>query len=124
MKSVLTRVKKQASRARGHFPSPLPVGMAEFDSFANSIFDAYNLPNMPSYRHAIATMIMHLPPTQSRVPKKYFAASIKKAQSNEVAYQVIQDSKAAEKAFNEAREATESTVALEPTNDQPPQDQL
>lgn len=51
---------------------------------------------MPSYRHAIATMIMHLGPTTSRKSNYYFASSIRKAMANQIAYQVIQDLKADE----------------------------
>lgn len=74
----------------GKFPSKLPVGMDELDSFTSDILSTYHLPDKPSYRHAVANMIMHLGPTISHAPKSYFAKSIIKAMANQVAFEKIQ----------------------------------
>lgn len=105
-------IKKAFQRLTGLLPSQLPMGMQDLDRFCISIFNTYDLPDMPSYRHAIATMIMHLGPTQSRAAKKYFAISIKKAMSNQVAYELILKIKEDEKQTKEVTTApaTESHV--------------
>lgn len=83
-------VKRILSFVRGFFPSQLPVGLESFHKWADSIFDTYNIPNGSTYRHALASMIMHLGPTTHRKSKWFFVASIRKAQANEVAFDVIQ----------------------------------
>jgi len=84
----------------------LPVGLSEFNAFCETIFTKYSLPDMPSYRNAVATMIMHLPQTEDKAALSFFAKSIRKAMANQVAYEVIQqireDEKAKEKAQSDA----------------------
>lgn len=82
-------MKKLLSKLRGFFPTALPTGKTEFDQFCLKIFDIYNLPDMRSYREAIATMIMHSGPTISTKSLYYFAKSIRKAQANQVAYNML-----------------------------------
>jgi hypothetical protein len=96
----------------------LPTTLEGFHQFADSIFEDYELPNLPSYRHAIATMIMHLDPTVIEVERSYFAKSIKKAMANQIAYDVIQTIKKeeAEKLAQEKlaqEQATNETVPNE-----------
>lgn len=102
-------MKKQLNQLFGLFPSKLPTGVAEFKDWADSIFYTYDLPDMPSYRQALASMIMHLGPTVDRKPKLFFAKSVKKAQANQIAYEEIQKLKKAE------AEYIASTIALENT---------
>lgn len=83
-------IKKSYKKLIYTLPSKLPVGMNEFDQFCKSVFDTYDLPDAPSYRQAIASMIMHLGPTEARASKRYFAASIYKAMANQIAYENIQ----------------------------------
>lgn len=90
---------------RGKFPSALPKGTKEFEAFSSSIFETYHLPNLPSYEHAIATMIMHLGPQIDRLPKSYFARSIRKAMANEVAYSKLQEIREIEKKKEEDKKA-------------------
>lgn len=90
------------------FPTALPRGTGEFEDFAQSIIDTYKLPDLPSYRHAIASMIMHLPPTCHRAAKRFFAKSVLKAMANEVSYAKIQEYRDAMK------EADKSGDTLEP----------
>lgn len=108
-------LKKLFSQLRGYFPSALPKGAKEFDVFIESILETYNLPDMPSYRHAVASMIMHLGPQTSTKSKIFFARSIRKAMSNQVAYEKIQELKDAEiaKAKQEQLKADEVTAAVE-----------
>jgi hypothetical protein len=103
-------LKSWLKKQLGLWPQKLPVGISEFDAFAKKIFAIYEIPDLPSYRNAIATMIMHLPPTVDKMPLVYFGRSIKKAQSNQIAYEIIQQIKEAEKAAK-AIEASEPVNA-------------
>lgn len=95
---LLKIIKTGIQKLAGRLPHKLPVGGTEFDKFFDSIVETYDLPNLPSYKHAVATMIMHLGPLQHRVSKHYFYASIRKSMANQVAYDKIQEIKDAERA--------------------------
>lgn len=45
---------------------------------------------MPSYRHAIASMILHLDTLITHKPKRFFAKAIRKSMANQVAFEKIQ----------------------------------
>lgn len=76
------------------FPRPLPcLGMTDFDRFCDDIFNVYDLPSLPSYRQAIASMVMHLSPTTAYKSPMYFAFAVKKAMANQLAYEKIQQLK-------------------------------
>lgn len=76
------------------YPTMLPQTDAEFLPYCDSIIQMAGLTPNDSHRHAIATMIMHLPPTRHTVPKHFFIASLRKAVSNEIAYFRIKEMKA------------------------------
>lgn len=117
-------MKKQFHKVLGLFPSKLPTGVAEFDSWSSSIFDTYGLPNLPSYRQAVASMIMHLGPTVDKKAKFFFAKAVRKAQANQIAYEEIQKLKKAEAEYIAATIALETTPledALGTENVQPVQ---
>jgi hypothetical protein len=65
---------------------------------------------MPSYKQALASMIMHLGTTKFYAPKRFFALSIKKAMANQTAYEVIQQIREAEKPQPPAEEAKAPTL--------------
>lgn len=65
---------------------PLPITGEEFDKFAAEIFEASGLPDNPSYRHAIATCIMHLDAVTDKKERSYFARAIRKTAANHVAF--------------------------------------
>lgn len=96
------------------FPRRLPIGRAEFDDYCSFLFLVHNLPDLPSYRNAVATMVMHLGPTVSRKAPYYFVTSIRKAQANEVAYAVIQEMRALEK--QKQAEETATLKSVEPVS--------
>lgn len=93
----MKKITQFIKRIRGRFESTLPIGMAEFEDFCLKIFDVYGIPDNPSYRHAIATMVLHLGPTVHRKPMNFFARSIRKAQANQCAWEWTQIIKQKEK---------------------------
>lgn len=105
---IRRKIQRAFQLIRSYFPSALPQGSEEFDAYASKLLELYSLPQKDTYRHAIASMIMHLGPTTHRIPMRYFAISIFKAMSNEVAYSKIQDLKKALAAEEQKRKTEDS----------------
>ena len=105
----------------GLFPSALPIGAKELNEFTANIFGLYIIPDLPSYRLAIATMMMHLGPQEAFKSKFWFYRSIRAAQAKEVAYQLVADDREArnleerkaKQAAYDAKQASQ-TVSLVP----------
>lgn len=114
MHKFLSKLAKKFRYLRGYLKVTLPVGVKEFDEFCTSIFSVYDLPDLPSYRNAIATMIMHLPATVSAKAPVFFAVSIKKAMANQIAYEVIQQIRQEQKKLEQG----EATPKLEAAPDE------
>ena len=93
MNKLTPKVIKTLKFLRGFFPQKLPTGVLEFNQFCSNILDTYNLPHLPSYKHALASMIMHLGPTTLYKSPWFFAVSVKKSMANQTAYEMIQQIK-------------------------------
>ena len=85
--------KKFLVRLTFFFPSPLPIGMTEFEDWADSILAHSVAPNNDSTRFALATMILHLPSLASWKSKEYFLRALHKSAANQIAAGVMQDLK-------------------------------
>lgn len=84
-------------------PRPLPMGKAEFDTWADRIIGgALVSADRDSQRWALANMIMHLGPTESHKPDAYFIHSLRKAAVNQVADAIRQEYNAAAQAKKKA----------------------
>lgn len=90
LNTIYAKSRNFLSKTRGFFPEKLPRSLEDFYKFSDSIFKTYNIPPLPSYENAVATMIMHLDPTTDKKSKYFFAKSIRKAQANQVSYEIIQ----------------------------------
>lgn len=98
LKKALDKVVRPFRLLRARLPSKLPQGRTELLNFCKDIFDLYGFPLDRSYRHCIATMVLHLPPTKAKKSKHYFAVSVRKTIANQVAYAMVQEiNKEAEK---------------------------
>ncbi len=64
----------------------LPQTEAELDEFVKGIIQQFEIPDEPYTYEAIATAIMHLPPTQAFAQPRYFADCIRKSLANRAAY--------------------------------------
>jgi len=102
LKSILTglaaSIKRLLGRLRGMGPSRLPNGYSEFTAFYQRVITNYQLPDNESFKHAVAVAVMQLSPTTDKAPDSYFASVIRKAMANQVAYSVIEEIRANEKA--------------------------
>src|SRR6185369_13598799 len=79
-------------------PTRLPLTEAEHAKWAEAVLKLGGFPtNNDSLKHAIAALLMHLPERCTRKPKQYFIAAIRKSIINQVAYNVMQDIKEADK---------------------------
>lgn len=77
-----------------YLPSKLPVGVTEFNAFADSIIELTGpFADPDSMKWAIANNIIHLPATTSHKAKQYFVRSLRKAAANQVASFIFQDIK-------------------------------
>lgn len=100
---------KLIKQVLSHVPTKLPVGLTEFNEWADSIIElSGNYADIDSMKYAIASNLIHLPHTKSKVPKAYFVNTLRKAAANQVASQVFQDIKLrqAEEAAKKQAEAT------------------
>lgn len=95
--SVIKKIKRPFKLARARFPSSLPTSFESLGTFIEDVLNLYNLPNMPGYQSSIATMILHLGPQTTTKSKHYFALSVKKAMANQVAYELVDGFRKADK---------------------------
>lgn len=80
-------------KLRNYFPSAVPQGIAEFDTWSSSIIRTYGFPDNDSVRFALATMILHSGPTAAYASKRYYALMVKAGAAKQVASQVFTDIK-------------------------------
>lgn len=82
----------------------LPQTVAELDVFVATIATEFSLPNTDDTYEAIATLIMHMPPSVCTAPKSYFANSVRKSIANLAAYTKLRE-------FSDKRKQAESVQA-------------
>jgi hypothetical protein len=90
---------------------PLPLGRRDFGEWAHRIITGAMLPVVEgedaiafieSQKFALATMIMHLGPTESHKPDAFFIHQLRKSASNQVAHEILQELKKARMAKADA----------------------
>ncbi len=94
-------------------PRPLPMGMKAFEEWSDRIISGALLPGgednpkvfIEDQKFALASMLMHLGPTESHKPDIYFIHALRKGAVNQIAHAVIMNTKAKQKARIEAEEA-------------------
>lgn len=95
---------------------PLPVGMEEFETWSDRIISGTLLPAEPdSQKFALATMLMHLPPTKDHECDGYFIKSLRKAAINQIAHAKMTEIRDKAKA-RLAEEETKKEVVKDETN--------
>ncbi len=110
MKLILKNVVKFYNRIRAFFPSELPQGVTAFESWAVSIIELADVPNNDSIRWSLATMVLHLNPTECYKPKEYFIRALKKSAACEIAAYLMRELKAKQEAqIQAAKKAAEAS---------------
>lgn len=98
---------------------PLPVGMTEWDEWADRIVSGSLLQAEPdSMKFALGTMILHLGPTESAKEDAFFIHSLRKSAANQIAdakMREIRDKAKARLAAEEAAKVISSSPQSEAT---------
>src|SRR5271165_4231925 len=99
----------------GVLPRALPIGAKAFDDYCTRVFRVWGFPDNPSYRNAIAKMILHFGPQTWRKAPYFFAISLRAGQAREVAWNFTEDARAEAK-----RQADEAKAAAQPKGEVTP----
>lgn len=114
------KLKRLGAQILGALPSFLPVGLTEFNQFADSIIELYNPPgDARSVKFIIATLIMRLGPTEAMKSKLYFAMAIYRGASGQVSAYVMEQLKqeqAAEQRAAQEKAKLEATASQDASN--------
>lgn len=110
------KIKKLVNKFLGLFPSPLPQGVAEFDSWAKSIMDTYDLPTKDedSIKFSLAAAIVHLGSQECFKAKYFFVLIIRSGAAKQIAGHVFSDIKNKQK---EREAAAQAALAAEATKE-------
>lgn len=104
------KLKKVLSLLKACLPSPLPVGLTQYEEWSNEVIELAGAPNNDSTKFTVAVMILHLDSTAAYKPKIFFVKSLKKAMSNQTVSQIIQDLKTKQAEELEAAKRTEANA--------------
>lgn len=113
MKKILTKVKKVLKLIRARYPSPLPVGMSEFNAWYASFVDLYDdLPTKDedSIKNVLASNIINLGHQTVALPKYHFYMILKASAAKQIAGEVFQEIQIKHR---EARKAAQEAAAQE-----------
>ncbi len=97
-------------------PRPLPMGRQDFEEWSDRIISGALIPGSPDespealiegQKFALASMILHLGPTESHKADAFFIHSLRKVVINQVAHGMAEELKAKSKARMEAVERVE-----------------
>ncbi len=95
-------------------PRPLPVGLKEFNEFADRIIKkSGNFADRMSMEFALASILIHADAKYGSLPDSYFIDRLRKSAANQVASQVFQNVKA-----EQAKQQAEATATTEVANEQ------
>lgn len=106
-------MKKTLAKLFQSKPRPLPVGLTEFNAFADRIIEmAGRFADDDSLKFALATSIIHADASKGSIPDKFFVERLRKAAANQVASQVFQDIKVKQAAEQQAAQEKQQAEAL------------
>jgi hypothetical protein len=107
------KLTKLYNKVLFRFPTKLPNGATEFETFYKSIVQTYDFPDNDSVRFALATMILHAPESMAYAPKFWFVRRLIKGAANQVASQVFTEMKIKQKAAEDAAKAEQVRLESE-----------
>lgn len=97
MKRAKETAIKLYKRFKYRYPSKIPTSLPKLKDFIEDVLVTYDLPQNLSHRHAIATMILQMGRTETKIRKKFLADSVVAAQFHECAYAIVQELKESHK---------------------------
>lgn len=83
--NVINKLKQFVNKIKSFFPVSLPIGVTEFEAWADDIITLAKLPNNDSLRFALAAMVTNLKPSVSRVSKNFMVSSVRNAAAKQIA---------------------------------------
>lgn len=105
MKNAIAMFLEVVKMLRALFATKLPETPAEHESWASEIIKLGKFPDNDSFRHALATQILHLPPNILKQSKMWFVKNLKRSIANQTAFQVIQQTKGKDGSQEKSTEA-------------------
>lgn len=106
MKSLIVRlIKKAINYLKARSSVALPQTDAAVEQLAKEVCELGGFPYNDSFLHSVATMIMHADQHATKVQRGSFVIAIKRAIANQAAFNVIEDTKARQKAARPLHEA-------------------
>lgn len=112
MKQKLINFKNKVlnllARLGGYLPYEIPRTPQSLNDFIGTILNTYGLPDNSSMRHAVATMILQLKPSDTHVRPITLADAAKSAIYRDCAYQLIKEIKEETKKILEAQEKAQA----------------
>jgi hypothetical protein len=116
----MTRIKLTLNRLLSLIPTKLPVGLTEFNAWADSIIElGGQYADQDSLRFAIASMVIHLPAGTGSISKNHFVKGLRKSAANQVASQVFQDIKAKQQAVLDQQKAEATAIPQVASGEKP-----
>lgn len=97
-----------------YFATSLPQTINDFDIFYQDLVDLFELPTGNQTKHALASMLMQLPQTTVKYPKRYFAKCLQKSIVNEAAFKVLKQINEEEKAQKVAKNGQSESDSVTP----------
>lgn len=111
---IKKQIKNAYQKVLSFIPQRLPVGLTEFDAWADSIIElAGRFADNNSLKYVLSDIIMRLKPTQDKVSKHYFVKSLRKAAANQIAAQQMYQIKMQQKEAADAEKARLEAKATE-----------
>ena len=96
----MRRLKKLWLVVTSFWPLKLPQGMSAFNSLVEDVAELSGLPQNDKLKKVISLLILQLPPTTARVPKRLIVKQIQKAAANQVAAENLQRLQELENSLN------------------------
>jgi hypothetical protein len=99
LQALLAALKLAIKRVLAYIPSRLPAGKTEMHAFMDDVIEiSGKFADIDSMKFAMASMVLRLESTTSRVSKQYFAKALRKAAANQVVSVILNDIKDAQAA--------------------------
>jgi len=117
MKNVFNKIKRLYKQLAGRLPSPLPVGINEFNAWCDDIKATYDLPTQSDddIRFTCAAVIMRFNEIADAKPKYFFVRAMRSGAAKQIAGYAFGEVKnrqqAAYKAAQEAANVPQTSEA-------------
>lgn len=109
LKALLAAIKLEIKKALAYLPSKLPVGVTEMHKFMDEVIEiSGKFADVDSMKFAMASMVLRIDSTTSRVSKQYFAKALRKAAANQVVSAILNDIKDAQAAAIKAQQEVQN----------------